>query len=378
MIRNPRMINPVVLLASLMLVLIITQAVFVDTFGGIDFNSIAIIVFYVSLFAFGFYITILFWENNRRVRVRRVNCVLVKRRYADFFISACLLYLLFLFGSYIVAFGISGMTEYRTSLINEYRGDRGGLYWITRAFSLFFFYSLMSFIFNKDDKKRMKWLYLAMIFAIIGSGRNYILILFISFASVLIRDNRLTKRLIVFWALVFFGINALYVYFFNKAPDYNIVVGALHSIMAYLTYPIHSLSEILEQGHIYGSSQMLSDGTLNFLGIMFEPQVARPYASYPYQTNVYTLFYSLQYDLGIVFGSFMGFVFGSAHGYLYVRAKNNDLYYYYYCVSLYALLMTPFDNVYTTSFGLWLAVIIPSILFKKNFLIQQNELIVVK
>jgi oligosaccharide repeat unit polymerase len=194
------------------------------------------------------------------------------------------------------------------------------------------------------------------------ANRNFILIFFIFALFKIIVIKRKTHLAALILAL-FFTANMLYVYVFDKGLEgLNIVVATILSILNYLAAPLHGLNFSLNYPSNYGDFLTFPASLVAWLGYSVNRDFL--YTPYPNETNVYTLFYSVIYDFGVIGVGIIAILFGAFHAYLYFKSKSSGLFLFIYLYSLYPLLMTFFDNTYTTSLGVWVYLFFPFIFFK--------------
>lgn len=220
----------------------------------------------------------------------------------------------------------------------------------------------------------------AAIASFLSSGRTLLLLLLISMpASLYLKDKIRLKSFLaslVIFLFSFFFLAIIYdkgagqfgsvsdkiiwnieTYFFNGIADFNyFVANGFPRFDSYLLVP-NLLRKIFELG---GSIPTIM-----------------PFVETPIPGNVYTSLYPWYHDLGSA-GVVLGFLFiGFFSQILYVRRNISSRNIYYYAVSLYALIMTVFQDQYIQAYPMWVIIFLapkmPSVFAKVIFFLNLKE-----
>jgi oligosaccharide repeat unit polymerase len=252
----------------------------------------------------------------------------------------------------------------RNILIGLYRADEASIeFRVLNTIGLLFFY-LASYLYLFGDRYNFLCAASALMFPLLMANRNYILIflLFVGFKFIYINNK---KYFLFFLSIIFFLFNMLYVYIYDKGEgDLNLIFSTFLSLLTYIAVPLHGFSYSVDQHYNYGAYLSLPTSVVSWLGHDVDRNFL--YTPYPHQTNVYTLFFSLVHDFGVIGLCISALFFGFFHSLLYICSKRNGLFLILYIYSFYPLIMTFFDNVYTTSLGVWVYILLPVVFLKKK------------
>lgn len=333
-----------------------------DRFGYVNLFAYFTSIFYVTVFTVSFYIFLLVFilgeKNSDKSFVVYIPTRLTNFAFAISIVSFFVMYII------IMGFEYDSFLGLRNKLIGLYRADDvSSEFKILNTAGLFIFF-FASYLYLVSVNNELLYAVSALIFPIFMINRNFLLIFTI---IALIKMICLQKRLLatLFICFVFFVFNMLYVYIYDKGDeDLGILMATLLSVMEYLTLPLHGLTFSLDNPRYYGDFLTFPSAIVSWFGYNVDREYI--YTPYPNQTNVYTLFYSVLYDFGIWGIGFFGLILGAFHSYLYHKSKNNSLFVFVYIYSLYPVLMTFFDNTYTTSLGVWFYIFLPFLFLKKS------------
>lgn len=356
-----RIVSPLILLVTILLIDIILHTIFGTWFGYIIVDVILIVVLYLFSFLIGFH----FISNiipNLKKREYKITGVRINKLY----IYTALIFALSLYAKIIIENSVSDFSSYRQLIFSFYENKNTG-YWLLRFLTLYVFYAILSLIFFRTNfYENLILFFIVLLISIISTGRNYLLIYLLSLSIVVINSRRPFLKLLLTFFL-FFITSAFYVLAFNKAEG-NLISSTFKSILDYFSLPLYGLSYMIEENKYYGDVQLLSPAILNVFGLSKTSMSEMPYTSEPFVTNVYTLFYPIYYDLGLHGIFIFGITYGVIHKKIYLYAQREQPFaLYVYCLSLYPLIMTIFYDVYISSLGLWVAALIPWLLLKKGY-----------
>jgi oligosaccharide repeat unit polymerase len=330
-------------------------------FGEVDLFVYAISLYYLIFFSFSFYVILFLLGYGKNNKIDIFFITYVPRKYT-FLIFILLLFLYLWTYISLIGFDYINLMDLRSNLISLYRSEDVSAefkFLNTIGLCVFFF---ASYLFLISQKHNLFYSSCALSFPLLMANRNFILIFFIFALFKIIVIKRKTHLAALILAL-FFTANMLYVYVFDKGLEgLNIVVATILSILNYLAAPLHGLNFSLNYPSNYGDFLTFPASLVAWLGYSVNRDFL--YTPYPNETNVYTLFYSVIYDFGVIGVGIIAILFGAFHAYLYFKSKSSGLFLFIYLYSLYPLLMTFFDNTYTTSLGVWVYLFFPFIFFK--------------
>lgn len=333
------------------------QFYFPDSFGGIDSYTYYIVFIYFFCFSVSFYITLFF----SKATINKANQIFyLARSNTRIIYSLLLLLTVLLFILHFKDESFYTFAQYRIIIINGYYKSNPELLMFVRVATFFFFFSLLLYFIDNKYKKT----YLTFIFLVplVMTNRNFFLIFFIFYFYKVAFIEKKRLKLLTFFSLAL-AINVFYVWAFDKGiSGQGVIPRTLESILSYFVMPLHGFSYHIEAyGHYdntyYGDLLTLPGSIVTNLGLNVERNFL--YTPEPYSTNVFTLFFGIHYDFGLTGILISSIIFGGFHAILYARAKYNIAYLYVYLFSLYPLIMSYFDNVYTTSPGTWVYLLLP-------------------
>lgn len=350
---------PYVLLANALFILL-AHLVSEGVFGAVGLFEYFIVLLYLSIFLLSFYFSLLLFSLNESKNFIFINYE--ENKFSKMFLA--LIFFSFTLGYiFFIGFEFNSFVELRSFLIGMYRSEEFSMeFKLLNTLGLILFYFATYFYLMKDQHSVI-YILAALTFPLLMGNRNYILILFIfiSYKLVVVKKN-FSYLLILFF--VFFVLNMIYVYVFDKGVDgVNIIASTVNSLIEYAATPLHGLSYSLANPQNYGDYLTIPSSLVVWLGYDVNREFL--YTPHPNTTNVYTLFFSLIYDFGLFGVAFFAAIFGAFHAYLYFKSKYNVIFLFVYIYSFYPLLMTFFDNVYTSSPGAWVYIFVPFLFFKK-------------
>lgn len=348
------------ILTALLLFVYLVHAISAGAMGHVDLVAISIAIFYTLFFSTSFYTALLILQASRsRSRLTRIYCVPTRFSYLMLIVlSLCFFYSYFS----TMPMDYSNFINFRASIIDSFRSEGSALYLRTANTLgiLMFFTSSLIYIFRR--KHSFLFVFVALSYPILFTNRNFVLVLviFVLYRLIAVEKSRLS---LVYIPVSFFFLNSFYIFAFAKADlAEGFLVATMWSLLEYIALPLHGLSFSLEYSAYYGEMLTLPASVASALG--FEVSRDFIYSPPPNQTNVYTLFFGVFYDFGWLGIVIFACLFGVFHSFLYFKSTHDQFYLFLYLFSLYPLLMTVFDNVYTTS-GLWLYAIIPFLFFRR-------------
>lgn len=222
------------------------------------------------------------------------------------------------------------------------------------------------------ERKGWVMFVVAISYAVLSTGRTYLLLLLVSVAFVLLAQRRISLRRIAYAGvigigLIFFGIGILA----NKVAV-DVVEGVnltpFDALALYVLSPLAALDVALRAG-------ISLDWGLNMLrtplavvkalgGDAVVVPLVKEYVFVPEATNVYTVFLPYLKDFGVAGAIAALFAFGAGHTYLYEKAKAQDPRWIIACaLSLYPLAMQFFQDQYFSLLSTWVVyavLIVPS------------------
>lgn len=358
---------PFVLVANALFI-ILAHLVSRGAFGAVELFEYFIILLYLSVFLLSFYFSLLLVSLNEPKNLTFTNYE--ENKFSKLFLA--IFFLSFTLGYVnVVGFEFNSFLELRGFLIGMYRSEEFSVeFKFLNTLGLILFY-FATYFYLIRDKNSIIYILAALAFPLLMGNRNYILILFIfiSYKLVIVKKNFFSLLILLF---AFFVFNMLYVYLYDKGVDgVNIFSSTVNSLIEYMATPLHGLNYSLANSQNYGSYLTIPSSLVVWLGHDVNREFL--YTPYPNTTNVYTLFFSLIYDWGLFGVVFFAAIFGSFHAYLYFKSKYNVMFLFVYIYSFYPLLMTFFDNVYTSSPGAWIYIFLPFLFFKKVKALKPNN-----
>lgn len=335
--------------------------------GDVGFLAYFMSLLYLVLFSVSFYVSLFILTVFAGGRANASYINYRPTGYTYLILCGALFSFLLIYSS-LVGLSHSSFVELRSGLIGLYRSDEVSIeFRVLNTIGIFLFF-LSSYLYIVSRKNASLYATIALLFPLLMANRNFILIffLFAGFKLIFIQKKIIASFFLVAFFLFF---NIIYVYAYDKGPgDLNIFYSTIISILSYIALPLHGLTYGLEQLHNYGSFLSLPSSFVAWLG--YEVNRDFLYTPYPNQTNVYTLFYSLIYDFGVLGVAIFALIFGFFHAFLYFRAKRSSLFVFVCLYSFYPLLMTFFDNTYTTSLGVWFYIFLPFLFCKRERLVR--------
>lgn len=359
-----------IVLGVVTLFTLVAHVVSAGHLGEVDLFSYFIVLLYLAVFLTSFYFFVFIFSAHLRGRSQPVYTHYTGNKFTRVVFAAVLVSYLLMY-AYLVGSDYSSFIELRNNLIGMYRNEETSFdFKILNTLGLLLFY-FASYLYLEGKSHGAFYVISALTFPLLMGNRNYLLIffLFVIFKLFSIQKKR---YYIVLLFLVFFAFNMLYVYLFDKGREgINIITSTAISVFEYATVPLHGLSYSLANPQNYGDYLSFPSALVAWMG--FDVNRDFMYTPDPHVTNVYTLFFSLIYDFGVLGVVFFATTFAAFHAYLYAKSKTSDLFLFVYIYSFYPLIMTFFDNVYTTSVGGWVYMFLPFLFMKKVRLLGVYE-----
>jgi len=214
---------------------------------------------------------------------------------------------------------------------------------------------------------------IAVVFAVLATGRSYFFIFFSIYVGVsfLLKKNYSFKRLAIMGVafLLFF---ILFGMLYGKGGDFESSLkdnlqSSSETTGIYLVSAINALDVEITTNK---EASYPGENTLRFfvkigqqLKLLEDKKVGSLMSEYvfiPYPTNVYTFYSAYFRDFGKIYAWFMIALFGGLHTWLYHKAVNkkdlrNVL---YYSFLLFPMLLSFFSDQYMSLFSFWLQVIV--------------------
>jgi len=333
---------------------------FSEHFGSLSILTYVIVNLYIISFGVGFYIMEKFIPNIRTIKFKAIVSNKTNR------VMLCSLILIFaVFYLRVSAEGGLSFATYRQLIFKAYE-TKNDIYYFIRLFSLYiFFATAMLFSYKGSKWYFVIWFVIVVLLSIITTGRNYLLIYLIGLFIYVINTKNLKSNLLMFF-IMFLSTFSIFILVFDKGGDGNVFLSVIDSILKYFSIPLYGFSYMLEHEFQKNTILILSPGILNVLGVNYNIPLPAIYTPEPFVTNVYTLFYFINYDLGLFGIIIFGLLYGVIHKKIYLYAlKGSSFSLYLYVLSMYPLIMTVFFDVYISSLGLWVAAVIPWFLLNK-------------
>lgn len=272
----------------------------------------------------------------------------------------------------------------RQIVVLDFDGDRL-LYGLFRVFYLGVGFCIFFVASSKEITKKqlIMVLIIGLVSALLTTGRLYLLLYFISIAALLYRERFISSKGVLLAGLIFLSLFFLVALLLGKGDDdgtaslfenvlWNSQVYFMSSISCFNDYLV-SNSQNIDGGALLPNP--IRDFLSNFgMSIPLKPAL-NPFSYVPVPCNTYTYLFPLYHDgsfFGVIFGSFM---IGAFHQFLYLKFifTNSPIWGYFYAISIYALLMTIFEDAYFSSPGFWLLLMIPPAAYYAYYWVKLNR-----
>jgi oligosaccharide repeat unit polymerase len=202
----------------------------------------------------------------------------------------------------------------------------------------------------------------SLVYAVLSSGRTYLVMLLFSIAFILLLQGRVSGRRILGFGIagvvvIFFGVGALANKIVVDAAD-GANLTPLDSLALYIFSPLSALDLALDKNSSleWGLNVLRSPlAVLNALGLdATVVPLVKEFVFVPEPTNVYTVFLPYVQDFGAAGALLALALFGAIHTHLFVRAKSRDPRYVIgYSLSIYPLGMQFFQDQYFSLLTTW-------------------------
>jgi oligosaccharide repeat unit polymerase len=214
----------------------------------------------------------------------------------------------------------------------------------------------------RSSKRKVIFLVsIALIYALLSTGRTYSLLLFCLIAGGLAISRKVNiVKLVLSGCLVFTAIFISVAFFLEKGIGLgdNLLVEAGLAIKEYYLGGVTGLNDYLASPH------MLDMGENTFRTVMvvlnkfdehiIAPPLVKEFRSVPLWTNVYSVFRPYYQDFGWAGVIISQTIFGFVHSLTYYRAlQNRAIWIYCYGLLLYPLVMQFFQDQYFSLLSTW-------------------------
>ena len=237
-------------------------------------------------------------------------------------------------------------------------------YLITLSFISVGLQLLLTFRNNKKIRFYVA-LTIALAYAILSTGRTFLLFLFTMIIGILLITRRLNAFKGFFYVvLIATSIFVLVGLFLGKGGslEQNFLDNSLSMKDSLRTYLLASLPafDIYMQSDIrqkYGSNTFRTIlAVLHEIGFNVDvPSLVKEYQYVPMPTNVYTVYQPYFADFSFFGPIFIQFFFGLVYGLVYKKAnRGNSFYIFLYGIFLYPLLMQGFQDQYFSLLSTWI------------------------
>ncbi len=220
---------------------------------------------------------------------------------------------------------------------------------------------------------------LGLVSALMTTGRLYLLLFFLSVATIGFLYRKISRRQLfvfsMFFVLLFFSL----AFVLKKGDSESLTDSVIWNVQVYGFSSLGCFNNYIEtrnqqfDGGLLIPNPMRS--VINLLGYkLSEKPVLLPFAWIPNQCNTYTFLYPVYHDLGLWGIAFVAFLIGFFHGYVWRRAKaSQEIWWVFLCgISMYPLFMMVFEDAYFSSPGFWLNLFLSTMLIQVSmYLIRQ-------
>ena len=374
------MFSPALIFTSLWVLQLLLHAIFHDSFVPFDMVTVCAIGVAVIFFNFGVWlkgveppplglVTHHDEAYTSALVVRFLNVFFVVYALAGGYAS------MHLFNE-LTALGIDWLDipKIREYVIADFSGDRE-LYGYFRVFHIGVGFSILFVAYSKHLTKTHLALVLVvgLVSAIITTGRLFMMLYFLSATALLYSAQIVRLRGVALAGLLFVGLFFLIAIVMGKGDNdgvdsllgsvmWNSQVYVLSSLACFNDFVITD-SQRMDGGALLPNSvrELLAWGGI---AIPAKPSLL-PFSEVPVPCNTYTFMFPLFHD-----GSFLGLtagclLIGFIHQHMYLRfnSRNSPTWSYLYAISIYALVMSVFEDAYFSSPGFWAVLLIPPVAF---------------
>ncbi|AEK62504.1 O-antigen polymerase [Collimonas fungivorans] len=247
---------------------------------------------------------------------------------------------------------VAGITNYDNSAVISY--------YVSTLVVIFSIYLVSrSYLFTKTFIALA--LFIGLFAAVLSSGRTLLLLLFSAVPVSLYLQGRIRLKTIAVTVLLFMAAFLLLAVIQGKGGDdiemwdqvtWNLEVYFLNGLAAFNSFVVNNFPS-------FDGSLLLPNMFRRLFDIGGEPAaLVLPFVETPLVGNVYTAMYPYYHDgglLGLVCG-FFGIGFFSQ--YLYRKRRKSSNHIFYYSVSVYALIMTVFQEQYLQAYPIWVMIFV--------------------
>jgi oligosaccharide repeat unit polymerase len=164
-------------------------------------------------------------------------------------------------------------------------------------------------------------------------------------------------------------------YYTNKS--YSAVEKVEYFIYSYSTLPLSAFDKFINEPYdiSYGDIAFrFPMAILNKIGVIDrEPQkLVEKYVEVPDKVNVFTAYYKMIKDFGIIYSFLLMLFLGCIHSYFFFNMKRSFKYLIGYITLIFPLSMTFFEDNYLSILSVWIQVYIYTFILER-FLICENE-----
>lgn len=375
------MFNPMLIFTMIWVAQLGLHVFFSDAFNPFASATFAAIIIVILFFNFGAWLVSGSpkgdsWITSYQPKIDQDS---VQRLLVIFLASYCMVAFIAVWQLYqalaVMSIDLTDLVKIREAVILDFAGDRI-LYVQMKVFHFGVAFCIFFIALNRylTDRQLVLVLAVGLVSAVLTTGRLFLLLYFLSVVALFYNSKKLSWQGVLYGAMAFFILFFLIALLMGKgdAEGVDSIIGSVAwNSQIYFLSSVACFNDFVmtDYQRIQGGA-LLPNPLRELLGSIgfrteLKPAIL-PFVEVPTPCNTYTFMFSLYHD-----GSFIGLALGSTligalHKYLYDRYKysKSPVWCYCYAISIYALVMTVFEDAYFSSPGFWVTLLIPPIIFK--------------
>lgn len=164
---------------------------------------------------------------------------------------------------------------------------------------------------------------------------------------------------------------------YGNSREYSAIEKVEYFIYSYSTLPLSAFDKFINEPYeiSYGDIAFrFPRAILNKIGIVRQKpkKLVETYVEVPDKVNVYTAYYKMIKDFGLLYSLLLMFLIGCVHSYFFFNMKRKFTYLVGYVTLIFPLTMTFFEENYLAIFSVWIQVYLFTVLIKR-FLVYEKE-----
>jgi oligosaccharide repeat unit polymerase len=223
---------------------------------------------------------------------------------------------------------------------------------------------LYQHLYFKNRLKLVVSLAVAMAYAVLSTGRGYVLLLLLMMAGIATITRKVSTIRVAVYLTVALAIGFLFTgYFLQKGlkVDSGLSENLVHMQQHATVYVVGALPAFDEYRHLnhdleYGTNTFRSVlAALSKIGFDVEvPKLIQDFVYVPMEFNVYTVYHPYYRDFAAPGMVAVQLLFGAWHGYLYKKSRQGaPLHIFLYALFLFPLVMQCFQDQYLSLLSMW-------------------------